>query len=342
MMRGLPRWLWCLAISLLWPGAPVSAASVSEVHYVMGTYLTVTVDGMAAPIAHQQMRKCFAEVRRLDAIFSRYAADSELNRINAQSGQSAVVVSDDVARLLRLSLTLKDASDGRFDVSIGAMTSPPLATAASVRNAAGRVPAAVSLSPDPCSRAGGSCTSTLRLDRHAQLDFDGIAKGYAVDRCAAILRGGGVGRALINFGESSQYAIGAPHGQAGWPLELRSLETGKTAARLRLRDEALSVSSVMVERDGVVRSHIVDPRTGSRAASPAIVAVVADSGAVAEAWSKALLLPGNDAPGSHAPGTSGYRGALRIRGRRIERLGRIDATIYRHPRLISPAAEVLR
>jgi thiamine biosynthesis lipoprotein len=49
-----------------------------------------------------------------------------------------------------------------------------------------------------------------------ELDLGGIAKGYAVDRAADIMRADGVTAALISSGTSSIYALGSPPGEHGW------------------------------------------------------------------------------------------------------------------------------
>ena len=77
------RWL---AALVLLPCA-ARAAPQTQVHYVMGTYLRITADGGGAAAG---MAACFQEARRLDDVFSRWSATSELSRLNATApGRSA-------------------------------------------------------------------------------------------------------------------------------------------------------------------------------------------------------------------------------------------------------------
>ena len=63
---------------------------------------------------------------------------------------------------------------------------------------------------------------TIRFDVSGmELDLGGIAKGYAVDRAAEILRSDGVTAALISSGTSSIYALGSPPGERGWKITVR-------------------------------------------------------------------------------------------------------------------------
>ena len=137
------------------------------------------------------------------------------------------------------------------------------------------------------------------------LDLGAIAKGYVVDQIARAFRRGGIRRALINFGQSSLYAIGRPPGLAAWPIVLRGEAPGSLAGGLLLRDAALSVSGThRVDLSGrELGPHVVDPRTGRRLRRRALAAVVGPSAEAAEALSTALLVRG--------PGATSLFGARR-------------------------------
>ena len=261
------------------------AEPVTEVHYVMGTYYRITADGDdVVPV----LRGCFQDARRLEQVYSRFDATSELSRVNAAAG-APLLVSEEFASLLRRSLALGAGTGGAFDVTVGALTelwreseTPP-------------APAAVAAARD---RVGATRIRldgrTLELPPGHRLDFDGIAKGWTVDGCVARLRAAGIRRALVSLGESSVYALGAPAGETAWPLEVRGVEPEEAVGVLRLRDEGLSVSATFggSGRQGRAAGHVVDPRTGEAIAAPAVASVVSASATDAEAWSKALLLWG--------------------------------------------------
>jgi len=267
------------AAAALAAGARPAAAPFTEIHWVMGTFLRVTAEG---PGARAAARACFDDARRLDRTFSRFDPASELTRVHAAAG-GATDVSRDFAALLATSLRLGAATDHAFDVTAGALTA---------RWREGAPPSRAERTAGPQGDAAVRLDGTrLRLAAGTRLDFDGIAKGWAADACAARLRAAGVRRALVSFGESSLVAIGAPRGAADWELAVRGPVPGTLAGTLRLRDAAASVSATRVD-GGPAVGRIVDPRTGDAVRTPAVAIVTAPSATEAEAYSKALLVWG--------------------------------------------------
>lgn len=322
--------LWCLLF-----GTHVArAATVTEVHYVMGTYFRIIAEHGDEPAARAALRRCFGATRDLEERFSRFDPNSELSRLNATvSDGTAVVVSDDMAELLRRAVALRAATEDAFDVSIGALTQlwrdasawPPAAQVAAARRESG--PEALTLDGSRVARRPG-----------VQIDLDGIAKGWAVDRCATELRRDGIAAALLSFGESSLYALGAPAGTRGWSVIVRGLDPDATVGALRLRDEAVSVSAVFGHSryiGGRPVGHIVDPRSGEPLRFPGMALVVSTSATDAEAFSKALLIRGR-------AGFRGdmLRGALLVRPQGIQRFGRLAFTAAAQS--IAATAEPLR
>jgi len=317
------------------------AASVTEIHYVMGTYFRVTVDDRDAAHARAAMRACFAIAREVDQRFSRFDPDSELSVLNAAAGQPGPTgVSDEMAALLRRALMLQSRTGGAFDISVGAVTqlwrtSAVWPSRAAVRAARQTVGAG----------AFDLIGPTLIRQPGVVLDVDGVAKGWAVDRCAAQLRAAGVGQALVNLGESSLYAIGAPAGTLGWDVTVRGLDDTTVVGTITLRNEAVSVSSVFghARRIGSGRvGHVVDPRNGHPLRSPAIALVVAPSATDAEAFSKALLIDPDirivDSDWAGNPLVS----TVLITSGRTRQTGRTAFHLFKTPMPLGVVAEALR
>lgn len=307
---------------------------MTEVHYVMGTYLRLTVDDEARSAA----RPCFRQVRRLEEIFSRYDVASELSRVNAAAGDPTPV-SPDFGRLLRRALDLRAATEGAFDVTIGALMA--------LWRGPGPAPDATALAAARAGLGGAAVAGeTLVLHPATRLDFDGIAKGYAVDACVAGLRAGGIERALVSLGESSLYGLGAPEGAPAWRLDVRGADPETAVGTLDLRDRAASISATYggAGRHAGGRAHIIDPRLGRPLVEEAVGVVVAASATDAEAYSKALLVWGP--AGAERIEQLGAAGAVHLgRAGVTAGAGAVRAGLFTplpEPRPLVAAAEALR
>lgn len=221
------------------------------------------------------------EHRRL-SVFDR---GSILSRVNATAGSGAVPVDRDLFDLLTVCRDIWIASEGAFDPAVGALMRRwghrgEVVEAVGDRWSAGVGFAGVALDP-----VGLTVAFTIA---GVSLDLGGVAKGYALDRAAAVVRGAGIGAALLHGGTSSIVAIGAPPGTAGWGVRVG----GEGGAWLTLRDAGASVSAPSGRVSGAGAGHIIDPRTGEPAPLAAEAVVVGQSGALADAWATALVVLG--------------------------------------------------
>lgn len=204
-----------------------------------------------------------AEVRRLEARYSRYRDDSIASAINRSAGLGrAVQVDAETAALLDYAHTAWERSGGLFDISTGALRS--------VWNfRSGRVPAA----PD-VERANGLVgwhrvrwwRPWIELPQAGMaLDFGGCVKEYAADRAAAIVQAMGVRHGLVELG--GDIALVGPHADGSpWRIGIRDPRSPTRAiAMLKLGHGALA-SSGDYERcfvhEGRRYCHLLDPRTG--------------------------------------------------------------------------------
>ncbi len=126
------------------------------------------------------------------------------------------------------------------------------------------------------------------------VDLGGIAKGYAADEVARILREGGVTNAIVNLGGTviamgKSCIVGIQHPDRC---------TGIPMGRIALHDRAV-VTSGDYERyfevDGERYHHILDPRTGYPAKSGLrSVTVIGGSAMVLDALSTAIFVMGTE------------------------------------------------
>jgi thiamine biosynthesis lipoprotein len=268
---------------------------VSDGHYVMGTVLEASVCAPDRAAGEALLRELFADAAALDRSFSTFEPASEVSALNRAAGHGPQKASPALARLTADSLALSAETRGSFDVTVG-----PLVSLWKAAGRSGRRPGADELAAARARVGSGQVTvdsarGTVELRAAgAELDFGGIAKGWALDRACERLRAAGVTRALLSFGESSLAAIGASPGWDGWGIALTDA-SGAFAGIVELRDRSLSVSGSLgeyVEIDGRRYGHVIDPRSGEPLERARVAVVLAADGARAEALSKALLVLG--------------------------------------------------
>jgi len=270
----------------------------------MGTVFTVAAYGRDAAYLAEVVNEVFEEIDRLDEQMSNYRAESELSVINRQAAIRDVVVEPELFHLLQDSLRYSAETGGTFDVTVG-----PLMKQWGFFNRQGRVPSPAEIA-QVLKRIGythvklDSARRTIRFDESGiEIDLGGIAKGYAVDRAAAILRSGQVGIALVSSGTSSIYALGSPPGQRGWTVTVRNPnEAGKAADVFRLQNYSLSTSGCY-EKFFIIRGktycHIMNPHTGSPVENMLSATVLAPATTQSDALTKPFFIWGPEESGKY-------------------------------------------
>jgi thiamine biosynthesis lipoprotein len=245
----------------------------------MGTDVDLHLD---ATSGEESLRAAEDEIRRLEALLSRFLPRSELSRLN-RDGELAA--GPDLLAVARAAVEGRNMTAGRFDPTVhdavaaaGYDRSFELVSAETAPTSAGR----------PC---GGDVivdqlSGRIALEPGVRLDLGGIAKGYAVDRALAVLAE--AGPALVDAGGDIALC-GRP-----WPV---GVETPGGTLTLELTRGAIATSGRDRRRwrgaDGE-RHHLIDPATGRSAESDILrVTVVAASAVEAEVLAKALFLAGS-------------------------------------------------
>jgi len=264
--------------------------SFAQIH--MGVPVRLVVYAADEPTAERACKAAFRRIAQLDDALSDYQPDSETNRLCRRAGGPPVPVGDDLFIVLKQALEVAARSDGAFDPTIG-----PLVRLWRTARKSDQLPSDQALT-EARSRVGWR---KVRLDEAAhtveltapgmQLDFGGIAKGYAADGALAVLKQHGLQRAYLEAG--GDIVVGdTPPGETGWRIEFFDQPT-----RLTLINSAISTSGdteQFVEIGGQRYSHIVDPRTGLGLTNRIAVTVTASRGIVADALSTAISVLGEE------------------------------------------------
>ncbi|MCD8524178.1 MAG: FAD:protein FMN transferase [Saccharospirillaceae bacterium] len=271
----------------------------------MGTsyhILWVGQNPQSAPDIQAKVEQRLADINRS---MSTYDPDSELSQLNQGrlpvSEDGWIAISQDLYAVLNDALDIHRRSRGLFDVTVGPLVNlwgfgptpstdkaPDDEAIALARAQTG----ADSIELNPA-------TSSVKLSKPLYIDLSAIAKGWAVDQLADLLRAQGISHFMVEIGGEVRTAGHKPSGQL-WriAIERPGSVTDERGIELVIEpgDSAVATSGDYrnyFEENGVRYSHTINPFTGRpivhRLAS---VTVVNDSCGLADGWATALNVAG--------------------------------------------------
>ena len=241
-------------------------------------------------------------------MFSAYRDDSELSLANRESRGKTFQVSQEFFDLTRYAVRAAKNSNGAFDPTVG-----PLSNVWGFRADEPRIPSSGELSEamklvgahklilEPKNR-------TIRFrHRGMSLDFGGLAKGYAAQRAAQLMRECGMLATLVNLGGSSiSTSVSADSvdncGSLGhtrdsinsWPISVIDPEdpSESVLAFVMKAGQSLATSGTNEKQFRVgdrLFSHLFNPISGWPLEGVRTATSVTDSGCDSEVLSKQLL-----------------------------------------------------
>jgi FAD:protein FMN transferase len=242
----------------------------------------------------------FARIREIDDRMTITREGSEVMKVNAAAGVSPVQVTPDVLEVVKRGLGYSEIGTGAFDITIA-----PLVRLWGIGTPASRVPAPAEIMA-ALSLVGwrdlavDEQASTIFLRRAGMsLDLGSIAKGYAADEAARVLKGRGVKSALVDLGGNVLTMGTKPDGSA-WRIGIQNPEEARGTKIGYVDITAGSVTTAgtyerYFERDGKRYFHILDARTGYPAWNGlSAVAVVAPDSITADGYDTLIFTLGLD------------------------------------------------
>lgn len=262
-------------------------------HLCMGTVFYITLYSDDANASQKAVDEAFQRIEAINQAASDYLPESELSRFNRAPTNEAVHVSDDLYRLIALSLKTSELTSGAFDIT--AMYSVQLWRRAKRQHRAPtpeQVTHAVALTDWRALQLDEVHHTVTKTKPELMIDLGGIGKGYAAHEALLVLKQHGITTALV--AGSGDLAIGdPPPAKTGWDVALRTFEKPEEKDRLlhvTLHNCGCSTSGDLhqfLELDGVRYSHIIDPKTGLGLTNHIACTVIAPDAA----WSDALDTP---------------------------------------------------
>lgn len=269
----------------------------------IGTYYLVKVfpEGPQTPTPLEMEHAIQRQLNLVDRKMSTYRTDSELSQFNQFDSREPFTFSEETFEVIQLSQRISEQTDGAFDITVGPLVNawgfgPEGAVQAPTEQELARLRQRVGyqlLSVDPVAR------TVSKAHPEIYLDLSAVAKGYAVDRVAAALDDLSVENYMVEVGGEVRTNGVNAEGHA-WQIgiEVPDDTIGGVQRVIGLSGMAMATSGDYrnyYERDGVIYSHTIDPRTGRPVPhSVASATVIHHECVYADALATALVVMGAD------------------------------------------------
>lgn len=291
-----------ILLPLLLSGCAREPQPATAQFFAMDTVMSATLYGEdAGPglVALQQ------EVNRLEALWSRTRAESDISRLNAAAGENTWVdLAPDTAALLQTARDLGRDTGGALDVTIApVMDAWGFGAADSFETSSFRVPSQTELNGLlPLVDGSGGLEldgNTAQLTRPGMaVDLGAVAKGATADHLSNLLAEDGVTSGLLDLGGNIT-ALGTKPDGTPWKIGVKDpRDPEQYFCVLSLSDQTASTSGGYqrkFESGGQTYHHIIDPSTGTPAQTGLLSATaVSRNGTLADGLSTACFVLGAD------------------------------------------------
>lgn len=257
---------------------------------LLGTVVEIQVRDKDEKKAEDAISKAFAEVKRIDDLFTTYNQESPVWKINISS-DTIIKIDDEIYNLLILCDSVTKISNGCFDVSLDNLTrawgfytdNPHLPAKTAIDSA---------LLNSGWNNVRLIGNNSIIKKKNIGFNFGAIAKGYAVDKAIELLKTFGVQSALVNAGGEikvigNDWKVGIQH-----PRDERDI-----VAAVKLENNSVATSGdyeQFFEVDGIRYHHILDPKSGYPARGLQSVTIINQSNTFADALATAVFVMGKD------------------------------------------------
>ena len=267
-------------------GAPAQGPETAT-FFAMDTAMDFTVYGDAALLGEAETL--------IGSLEEQVSVTDEHSDIYAIDHTGSGSLSGNAAELMEQALELCRRTGGALDISVY-----PIVRAWGFTTGSYQVPdeeTIQSLLPlvDYTQIQYDAATGVVTLPEGMEIDLGSVAKGYAGQLAAQMLREHGVQSALLNLGGNVQTVGTKPDGSP-WQIGIKDPQGEDAMMVLSVEDQAVVTSGGYeryFEQDGQTYWHIMDPSTGHPADNGLIsVTIVGDEGVVCDGLSTALFVMG--------------------------------------------------
>lgn len=278
----------CLLIPILFLLCGCKANKESVSFFSMDTVMNITAYTSDKEILNEARK----EIENLSKKLDRNDINSTIFKINTEKNTS---IDNETINLLKTAYDISKRTDGEFDITIAPIMDlwgfydknyyKP--TDEEIKKELKKV--------DYKNIEFGE--NEVKISPHTTLDLGGIAKGYAAEKTAELLKSKGIDNAILSLG-GNICALGDNNGD-GWNVAIQSPDKNdEYIGTVNVSDKSVVTSGGyerFFEADGKIYHHIIDTKSGYSAQSGLkSVTVISDSSTLCDALSTAIYVMGKD------------------------------------------------
>jgi thiamine biosynthesis lipoprotein len=281
-----------LIVSLILFGCTKDEKSekVRKTEFLMGTVVEVILYGDENELNKDKTDKVFKEVfNEIKSIENNFTA-------GMIRGGEHVYLDEEGMHLLEKSMYFSEITQGTFDITVGPLTKLWNISPGEKNKIPQKEEIERCVSLIDYNKIKTICPGMIHIENEEMFaDFGAIAKGYAADRAAIILKNNEINTAILNLG-GNVYAIG----EKVWKFGIQDpfMKRGDFLGIVSLKNQSLVTSGIYeryFEEKGKIYHHIFDTKTGYPVENELLsVSVISDKSLDGDALSTAAFALGLD------------------------------------------------
>ena len=285
-------------VLFLWATVVTSQNVYQRTLKLMGSRFDLTVVAENEELGNAYIDTAVAEISRIEKLISSWDEHSQTSQINRNAGIEPVVVDKELFELIQRALKISKLTDGAFDISYASMdkvwhfdgTMTEMPSEESIRNSVSKV-GYQNIILDEADHS-----VFLKL-KGMKIGFGAIGKGYAADKTKALLQSKGCKAGIINASGDLNTWGTQPDGKDWMVAIVNPLNKEKVFSWMPVRNSAVVTSGnyeKYVKFNGVLYTHIIDPRTGYPATGILSATIFTANAELADALATSIFVMGVD------------------------------------------------
>lgn len=266
----------------------------------MGNHFSISIAAPGADDAEEKLQKAFAEMARIEKLFTTFSDDSQTALINRHAGIKPVPVAAEVYGLIERSLRISAITQGAFDITYGGIDKnlwnfnlqmKSLPTPAEAQKM-------VRLINYQNIELNAAAQTVFLKEAGMRIGFGGIGKGYAAERAKRVLKHLGVSSGVVNAAGDLAAWGNQPSGDP-WTIGIADPNGRRHPfSHLAITDMAVATSGnyeKFITIGGKKYSHTINPKTGLPVTGIKSVTMICPNAEIADAMATPVMVMGIEA-----------------------------------------------